>query len=78
VADDPNLHIWGVCDEVRPDGHIQNIYKYYYPIQIEQRSLAGLSLELVTFAVLVYACWVDVGMDWLYYRTSRYPSVGLS
>jgi hypothetical protein len=53
------------------DPHIHNIWQYYHPHLIEQRPVTGLSLEPLTFAVLVYAAWVDVGMDWIYHRTSR-------
>jgi len=72
------MRVCSVCDEVITDPHVHNVWRYYHPFQIEQRPVSGLSLEPLTFAVLIYCIWVDVGMDFIYYRTSRYPSVGLS
>jgi len=74
----PIRHICSTCDEVVTEPHVHNIWRFYHPLEIEQRPVTGLSLDPMNFAVLVYAAWVDMGMDWVHYLRSRYPSVGLS
>ncbi len=75
----PIRHICSTCDEVVTDPHVHNVWALSHPRLIEQSPTTGLSLEPATFAVLVYGCWVDMGMTAAYYPTRPYyPPVGLS
>jgi hypothetical protein len=45
---------------------------------IEQQPIAGLHLQRMNLTVIVHSGRADMAMNWIYYRTSRYPSVELS
>jgi hypothetical protein len=73
------MRICSMCDEVVSDPHVHNVWGFAHPLQVEQCSVAGLDLAPCHFAIVVYAGWVDMGMDYFYSsKPVRYPRVGMS
>lgn len=74
----PAYRICSTCDEVVTDPNVHNVWRFYHPITIEQRSTAGLDLEPMNFAVIAYAAGVDMDTSRVYSGRIYHPKVGLS